>query len=278
VAARHALSQVLRSWIDFLPYRWRKPVGSSSRPALAPLSRQNCLFTCGIRLDWMDDRRAHADWFSSANTNVVPRFGLERSRIVLHKIAPRLACGGLALADSAVTAEHWTGSSLKPGRIKCEACADFVRTQEGLPFVLAQRNAFGHGARDCSRHCTRSGKARTKARCETTQYGSRQGDVSKVQRFLPWRGWQGKRSSGVRAETARPPPSDLTTLSRRHEDRYPSGYVSALLKFGKSPAAHGSEDMPVWGSRFKTLDPGRDPTRQQHVDDLVAFIGSLQVK
>jgi mono/diheme cytochrome c family protein len=90
-------------------------------------------------------------------------------------------------------------------------------------------------------------------------------------------GGDGK-GNGQVAFALKPPPSDLTTLSRRHEDRYPSGYVSALLKFGKSPAAHGSEDMPVWGSRFKTLDPGRDPTGQQHVDDLVAFIGSLQVK
>jgi len=43
--------------------------GSQLAAALALLwhhSRQNCLFSCGIRLDWMDDRRAHADWFSSA--------------------------------------------------------------------------------------------------------------------------------------------------------------------------------------------------------------------
>ena len=73
-------------------------------------------------------------------------------------------------------------------------------------------------------------------------------------------------------------PPDLTTLARRHEGKYPAGYVSAVVKFGRSMSAHGSEDMPVWGSRFKTLDPVRDPTGQQHVDDLVAFLESLQRK
>lgn len=34
--------------------------------------------------------------------------------------------------------------------------------------------------------------------------------------------------------------------------------------------------MPVWGSRFKELDPVKDPTGQQHVDDLVAYVETLQ--
>jgi mono/diheme cytochrome c family protein len=86
------------------------------------------------------------------------------------------------------------------------------------------------------------------------------------------------KGNGPAAIALKPPPSDLTTLLRRHDGKYPAGYVSALLKFGRNLAAHGSLDMPVWGSHFKTLDPVRDPTGQQHVDDLVAYIGSLQAK
>jgi mono/diheme cytochrome c family protein len=86
------------------------------------------------------------------------------------------------------------------------------------------------------------------------------------------------KGNGPAAIAMRTPPPDLTILSRRHKGRYPAGYVSALLKFGRSLASHGSEDMPVWGSRFKALDPIRDPTGQQHVDDVVAYIGSLQAK
>jgi mono/diheme cytochrome c family protein len=86
------------------------------------------------------------------------------------------------------------------------------------------------------------------------------------------------RGNGPAAGALKPPPSDLTTLSRRQEGKYPAGYVSALLKFGRNLVAHGSDDMPVWGSRFKTIDPVDDPTGQQHIDDIVAYIRSLQAK
>jgi mono/diheme cytochrome c family protein len=83
---------------------------------------------------------------------------------------------------------------------------------------------------------------------------------------------------GPAAFAMRPPPADLTTLARRHEGKYPAGYIAALLQFGRSLAAHGSENMPVWGSRFGEIDPVHDPTGQRHIDDLVLYIGTLQVK
>lgn len=86
------------------------------------------------------------------------------------------------------------------------------------------------------------------------------------------------KGNGPAAMALKPPPSDLTTLSKCHEGKYPAAHVSALVKYGRSLAAHGSLDMPVWGSRFKELDPVRDATGQQHIDDVVAYIGSLQAK
>lgn len=86
------------------------------------------------------------------------------------------------------------------------------------------------------------------------------------------------KGDGPVAFALRTPPPDLTTLSKRHEDKFPAGYVSTVLIFGESFASHGSEDMPIWGSRFKTIDTARDPTGQQHIDDVVAYIRSLQVK
>jgi mono/diheme cytochrome c family protein len=86
------------------------------------------------------------------------------------------------------------------------------------------------------------------------------------------------KGNGPAAIALKPPPADLTTLSKRYNGKFPAGHVSALLKFGRNLAAHGSLDMPVWGSRFKTLDPVRDPTGQQHIDDVVAYIRSLQAK
>jgi mono/diheme cytochrome c family protein len=85
---------------------------------------------------------------------------------------------------------------------------------------------------------------------------------------------KGKTSAASALNT---PPTDLTTLSKRHNDKYPSGYVTVLLKFGRSSTAHGSTDMPVWGTKFGQLDPVNDPTGQQHIDDVVAYIKTLQV-
>ncbi len=84
--------------------------------------------------------------------------------------------------------------------------------------------------------------------------------------------------NGAAAIALKPPPSNLTTLAKRYDGKFPSGYVGALVKFGRNLAAHGSGDMPVWGSRFKELDPTKDPTGQQHTDDLIAYLESLQTK
>jgi mono/diheme cytochrome c family protein len=86
------------------------------------------------------------------------------------------------------------------------------------------------------------------------------------------------KGDGPAAFVLRTAPPDLTTLSKRHEDKFPAGYVSSVLIFGQSFASHGSEDMPIWGSRFKIIDPVHDPTGQQHIDDVVAYIRSIQVK
>jgi len=83
---------------------------------------------------------------------------------------------------------------------------------------------------------------------------------------------------GPAAFTLKTPPPDLTTLAKRHDGTYPAGYVSAVLRFGRSIASHGSEDMPVWGTRFRNADPLHDPSGQQHIDNLVAFIHALQTK
>jgi hypothetical protein len=73
------------------------------------------------------------------------------------------------------------------------------------------------------------------------------------------------------------PPTNLTALSKKNEGKFPAGFVAAVLKFGRNVAAHGSQDMPVWGSVFKNIDPAHDPTGQKHVDDVIAYIESLQI-
>jgi mono/diheme cytochrome c family protein len=85
------------------------------------------------------------------------------------------------------------------------------------------------------------------------------------------------KGDGPAAFAMKTPPPDLTTIAKRHGGGFPAGYIGALLKFGRNLAAHGSQEMPVWGTRFRSLDPVNDPTGQNHIDDLLAFIRSLQI-
>ena len=111
----------------------------------------------------------------------------------------------------------------------------------------------------------------------TTQAGVASGKETFLKYCASCHGTDGK-GNGPAAIALNPQPPDLTTLAYRHNGKYPAGYVGALVKFGRSLAAHGSEDMPVWGLRFRELDPIHDPTGQQHVDDVVSYIRSLQAK
>jgi len=102
------------------------------------------------------------------------------------------------------------------------------------------------------------------------------GETTFVRYCASCHGKTGK-GDGPAAFAMKTPPPDLRTLTKRNEGRFPTGYISALLKFGRNFASHGSTDMPVWGTRFRSLDPVKDPTGQQHIDDVVAYIRSLQI-
>jgi mono/diheme cytochrome c family protein len=126
-----------------------------------------------------------------------------------------------------------------------------------------------------------SGTLRAQAKSEQKPAARKPSAASGKETFTKYcascHGEDGK-GNGPAASALKPPPTDLTALSKDNEGNYPAGYISALLKFGRNLAAHGSSEMPVWGSRFRAIDPIRDPTGQQHVDDVVAYIESLQAK
>ena len=90
----------------------------------------------------------------------------------------------------------------------------------------------------------------------------------------------GKRGKGDGpvAEALKISPSDLTALARTYDGKFPRGYVLAVLIFGKRVTSHGSDDMPVWGARFRKIDPEHDRSGQKHIDDLVAYLESIQAE
>ncbi len=118
-------------------------------------------------------------------------------------------------------------------------------------------------------------KAKLKAR--VTRPDPVEGKLSFVKFCASCHGETGK-GDGPVAESLKPRPADLTSLTKSNGGNFPAGFVAVMMKFGRNVAAHGSSDMPVWGSRFKAIDPKGDPTGQQHIDDVVAYIVSLQAK
>jgi mono/diheme cytochrome c family protein len=74
------------------------------------------------------------------------------------------------------------------------------------------------------------------------------------------------------------PAADLTTLSKRHGGEFPYDYVSNILRFGPGVAAHGSSEMPTWGSIFQYIDKYNENVVKERIKNLSLYIFSLQQK
>ncbi|HTW25132.1 MAG TPA: cytochrome c [Candidatus Baltobacteraceae bacterium] len=74
------------------------------------------------------------------------------------------------------------------------------------------------------------------------------------------------------------PVPDLTTLTERHNGVFPKGYVKSVLHTGISLHDHGPAEMPVWGLIFKAMTTSDEAKVTARIDDLTAYIESLQGK
>ena len=72
------------------------------------------------------------------------------------------------------------------------------------------------------------------------------------------------------------PPPDLTVLSKSNSGKFPADRVAVVLKNGVNMPAHGTAEMPIWGSVFVDLKTRRTVTVR--VTDLISYIESVQVK
>lgn len=83
--------------------------------------------------------------------------------------------------------------------------------------------------------------------------------------------------NGPVATALRTRPADLTSLARRNGGTFPRERVAAFIEgAGRPVPAHGSGDMPVWGTIFRGLEPSDARTRVR-LANLVAYVESLQV-
>jgi len=85
------------------------------------------------------------------------------------------------------------------------------------------------------------------------------------------------KGDGPYAPMLKVPPPNLTTLSKRHEGKFPYDYVSNILRFGPGPTIlHGRSDMPTWGTVFQYLDKNNERIVEQRIKNLCEYLASLQ--
>jgi mono/diheme cytochrome c family protein len=86
------------------------------------------------------------------------------------------------------------------------------------------------------------------------------------------------KGGGPAADALKVPPADLTVLAKNNGGKYPAMKVISTLHGEVNLQAHGSKDMPVWGSLFLKMSGGHEAEVQQRVSNLTKYIESLQVK
>jgi mono/diheme cytochrome c family protein len=85
------------------------------------------------------------------------------------------------------------------------------------------------------------------------------------------------KGAGPAAEALKKSPSDLTQMARRRDGKFPEADVLKTLK-GETPiAAHGSNDMPVWGAVFRNMSSNPSLT-QSRIHALLQYIEEIQAK
>jgi mono/diheme cytochrome c family protein len=90
-------------------------------------------------------------------------------------------------------------------------------------------------------------------------------------------GKEGKGDGPVVSALKTPPP-DLTTLSAQNGGKFPELHVTSAIKGDPALPAHGSAEMPVWGTVFQKMSQGNAGQVQMRIANLVAYVRSIQAK
>lgn len=72
------------------------------------------------------------------------------------------------------------------------------------------------------------------------------------------------------------PVPDLTTMAKRYGKYDEFAVQNQISGAAKMPAAHGSVEMPIWGSLFRSQ--GSNQAAALRTRNLATYIGTLQVK
>jgi mono/diheme cytochrome c family protein len=86
------------------------------------------------------------------------------------------------------------------------------------------------------------------------------------------------KGNGPAAAALKQPPANLTELAKENGGKFPDLKVIAVLRGEATVAAHGSQEMPVWGPIFGRMSQGRTAEVQQRITNLTDYLKTLQAK
>jgi mono/diheme cytochrome c family protein len=86
------------------------------------------------------------------------------------------------------------------------------------------------------------------------------------------------KGTGPAAPALKTAPADLTLLSRKNNGKFPELRVFGTIGGDVEVTAHGSREMPVWGSVFHDMSGGNDSETKLRLRNLTKYLESKQVK
>lgn len=84
------------------------------------------------------------------------------------------------------------------------------------------------------------------------------------------------KGNGPAASELKVKPPDLTLLAKRNKGKFPTDYVTRILRNGTEPSAHGTAEMPTWGPLFTELNAKGRVTVE--IEEIVHYLASMQEK
>jgi len=81
--------------------------------------------------------------------------------------------------------------------------------------------------------------------------------------------------NGPAASALKTSATDLTTIARRNNNKYPELKIQQIIKGDPNIPAHGSADMPTWGNVFKSIS-ANGAFAEMRINALVTYIQQIQ--
>ncbi len=84
---------------------------------------------------------------------------------------------------------------------------------------------------------------------------------------------------GPAAAAMKTPPANLTLLASKNGGSFPYAKVQQAIKGDANmPSAHGSQQMPVWGTTLRRISQNSQAETQLRIRNIADYIASLQQK